>query len=44
MLYAALPGVGHLGGHVDHLGHDASTGVVGFLWVASDVGIHRVLY
>ena len=29
---------------VDHLGHDASTDIVGLLWVVSYVEIHGVMY
>ncbi len=29
---------------IGHLGHDASTDVVGWLWVVSYVRIRRVLY
>jgi hypothetical protein len=29
---------------IGHLGHDASMGVVGWLWVVLYVGIPRVLY
>jgi hypothetical protein len=29
---------------VGHLGHSVSADIVGFLWVVSYVGIHRVMY
>jgi hypothetical protein len=29
---------------IGHLGHNASTDVVGWLWVVLYVGIHTVLY